>query len=101
MCILAIHRRFCHIFLVQFVFDGVLENNLWCQGKVLRLNIKVWRMLLLIWVEALLHELGVKLKEKPCLLCDNFGATYLSANPIFHARTKYTEIDFQSGKQIV
>jgi histone deacetylase 1/2 len=48
----------------------------------------------LIWVEALAHELGVTLKAKPCLWCDNLGATYLSANPIFHARTKHIEIDF-------
>jgi histone deacetylase 1/2 len=48
----------------------------------------------LIWVEALLVELGVKLKEKPSLWCDNLGATYLSANPVFHARTKHIEIDF-------
>jgi histone deacetylase 1/2 len=48
----------------------------------------------LIWVEALVHELGVFLKEKPCLWCDNLGATFLSANPVFHARTKHIEIDF-------
>jgi hypothetical protein len=48
----------------------------------------------LIWVEALVRELGVILKEKPCLWCDNLGATYLSANPVFHARTKHIEIDF-------
>ena len=48
----------------------------------------------LIWVEALLQELGVKMKERPCLWCDNLGATYLSANPVFHARTKHIEIDF-------
>jgi histone deacetylase 1/2 len=39
----------------------------------------------MIWIEALLAELGVKLKEKSSLWCDNLGATYLSANPIFHA----------------
>jgi histone deacetylase 1/2 len=48
----------------------------------------------LIWVEAVLDELGVSLKEKPCLWCDNMCATYLSANPVFHARTKYIEIDY-------
>jgi histone deacetylase 1/2 len=48
----------------------------------------------LIWVEAILKELGVSLKVKPCLWCDNLGANYLSANPIFHARTKHIEIDY-------
>jgi histone deacetylase 1/2 len=48
----------------------------------------------LIWVEALLRELGVCLCQKPCLWCDNLDATYLSANPVFHARTKYIEIDY-------
>jgi hypothetical protein len=37
----------------------------------------------LIWVEALIRELGVSLKERPCLWCDNLGATYLSVNPYF------------------
>jgi hypothetical protein len=48
----------------------------------------------LIWVEALLRELGVKLKKKPCLWCDNLGAIFMSANPVFHACTKHIEIDF-------
>jgi hypothetical protein len=26
--------------------------------------------------------------------CDNLGDTYLSVNPIFHARTKHAEVDY-------
>ncbi|XP_071683505.1 uncharacterized protein [Lolium perenne] len=55
----------------------------------------------MIWVEALLRELGVKLKDKPCLWCDNLGATYLSANSVFHARTKHIEIDFHFVRERV
>jgi histone deacetylase 1/2 len=55
----------------------------------------------LIWVEALLRELGVKLQQKPCLWCDNLGATYLSVNPVFHARTRHTEIDFHFVRERV
>jgi hypothetical protein len=47
-----------------------------------------------ICVEALVRELGVTLKEKSCLWFDNLGATYMSPNPVFHARTKHIEIDF-------
>jgi hypothetical protein len=55
----------------------------------------------LIWVEAVLSELGVSLQEKPCLWCDNLGATDLSANPIFNARTKHIEIDYHFVRERV
>lgn len=47
-----------------------------------------------IWVESLLKELGICLRQVPRLQCDNLGATYLSANHMFHARAKHIETDF-------
>ena len=47
-----------------------------------------------IWVQSLLDELEVYQSKVPVLWCDNIGATYLSANPVFHARTKHIEVDY-------
>ena len=55
----------------------------------------------IIWVESLLHELGIKQLRISCLWCDNLGATYLSANPVFHGRTKHIEIDFHFVRERV
>jgi hypothetical protein len=42
----------------------------------------------------MLRDLGLYHPSPPTLRCDNIGATYLSANPAFDARTKHIEIDF-------
>jgi histone deacetylase 1/2 len=47
----------------------------------------------LIWIQVLLQELGIPQLRSPTLCCDNLGATYLSANPIFHGRSKHIEVD--------
>ena len=46
------------------------------------------------WVQSVLRELGVPQPRPPILWCDNLGATYLTTNPVFHARTKHIEVDF-------
>ncbi|GKB37228.1 gag/pol polyprotein [Tanacetum coccineum] len=55
----------------------------------------------LTYLQALLHELGIRSSSTPILWCDNLDATYLSANPIFRARTKHVEIDYHFVREKV
>lgn len=54
-----------------------------------------------IWVQSLLKELGIQAPLMARLWYDNIGATYLSANPMFHARTKHIEIDYHFVRERV
>lgn len=49
----------------------------------------------------LLQELGVESPRAAKLWCDNLGAKYLSANPIFHSCTKHIEVDFHFVRERV
>jgi histone deacetylase 1/2 len=55
----------------------------------------------IMWVQSLLKELGVRDSPMARLWFDNLGATYLSANPVFHARTKHIEIDYHFVRERV
>jgi hypothetical protein len=54
-----------------------------------------------MWLENLLKELRVFQLPKPVLWCDNIGATFLTSNPQFHARTKHIEIDYHFVRERV
>ena len=49
----------------------------------------------------MLRELGIGHAQSSCLWFDNLGATYLSANHVFHARTKHIEIDYHFVRERV
>lgn len=55
----------------------------------------------LLWLLALLREFGVTTHVLPMLWCDNLGATYVSANPLFHAHSRHIEIDFHFVREKV
>jgi histone deacetylase 1/2 len=54
-----------------------------------------------IWLQTVLRELGVFQSQAPTLWCDNLGSTFLTANPMFHARMKHIEIDFHFVREKV
>ncbi|XP_071718669.1 uncharacterized mitochondrial protein AtMg00810-like [Rutidosis leptorrhynchoides] len=45
------------------------------------------------WLVSLLKDLGLKDLGPVDLFCDNQAAIHIAANPVFHARTKYIEVD--------
>jgi hypothetical protein len=55
----------------------------------------------IMWIQTLMHEIQVSYPSTAKLWCDNIGAKYLSANPIFHARTKHIEDDYHFVRERV
>jgi hypothetical protein len=48
----------------------------------------------IMWLQMLLKELNIFSPKAARLWCDNLGAKCLSANPVFHDRTKQIEVDY-------
>ena len=55
----------------------------------------------LCWVAHLMTELGISTSSQPVIYCDNVGATYLAANPVFHSRMKHVALDYHFVRQLV
>jgi EAL domain-containing protein (putative c-di-GMP-specific phosphodiesterase class I) len=55
----------------------------------------------IMWIQTLLDELDIPHPTTASIWCDNFGATYLSVNPVFHARTKHIKVDYHFVREQV
>lgn len=53
------------------------------------------------WVISLMTEIGLHSTIMPTIYCDNIGATYLSANPVFHLRMKHLSLDYHFVREQV
>nr|GEY27895.1 ribonuclease H-like domain-containing protein [Tanacetum cinerariifolium] len=53
------------------------------------------------WLRNLLRELHSSLSAATLVYCDNVSATYLSANPVQHQRTKHIEINIHFVRDLV
>jgi hypothetical protein len=47
-----------------------------------------------MWIQTLLKELNIPSPKAARLWWNNIGAKYLSANPVFHGRSKHIEVDY-------
>lgn len=53
------------------------------------------------WLLSLLSELVIRSTSTPTIFGDNIGATYFSANPIFHSRMKHLALDYHFVREQV
>ncbi|GJX92095.1 retrovirus-related pol polyprotein from transposon TNT 1-94 [Tanacetum coccineum] len=96
-----LHGTVKHGMLIRRSFSSTIQaftDVLWKEAEYKALADTVVE---LTWLQALLNELGICSSSTLILWYDNLGATYLSANPIFHACTKHVEIDYHFVREKV
>lgn len=49
----------------------------------------------------LFRELGIRLSQSPTLFCDNLSALHMNQYPVFHARTRHIEFDYDFVRELV
>lgn len=75
-------------------FHGVSKNSKLLQNIALgRYKSLANTIVEIIWIQTLIKEHSFPLSSAPILWCDSLGANFLTANPIYHFRTKHTDIN--------
>jgi len=54
-----------------------------------------------IWIRKLLADIGILLSTPTRVMCDNISATYLTANPNHHDRSKHIAVDYHFVRERV
>lgn len=54
-----------------------------------------------VWLQNLLKIMGLQQSVTPLMLCDSLSAVCLTANPMFHKRTKHFDIDYHYVRERV
>nr|KAJ0213981.1 hypothetical protein LSAT_V11C400194770 [Lactuca sativa] len=54
-----------------------------------------------MWLQNLRLKLGIKSPSAPTLYCDNMGATYSCANPVYHSQMKHVALDYHYVREKV
>ena len=55
----------------------------------------------IVWLQHLLKIMGLQQQIIPLLLCDNLSVVCLTANPMFHKRTKHFDVDYHYVRERV
>ena len=99
------HISIIWLFLFSLVltqFHRVLQSNTLLLVLLLRLTIvPLWLSLLNCNGKSLLSELLAPVQLLPTMFSDNLGATYLSANPVFHSCMKHLANDYHFDWDLV
>ncbi|KMT09304.1 hypothetical protein BVRB_6g134020 isoform B [Beta vulgaris subsp. vulgaris] len=54
-----------------------------------------------IWLKQLLADIDHFLRRPVIVYCDNVSATYLTANPVYHDRSKHIDVDYHFIREMV